>query len=53
MDERKPRLIRKGVPQKVGTSRVAVILVLLLLTSILTPVQADVSVARDDFGILG
>ena len=52
MDERKPRLIRQGLPQKADPRRAAIFLVLVMMSSIAVPVNADVSVARDDFGVL-
>ncbi|MBT4070144.1 MAG: hypothetical protein HOL72_00280 [Euryarchaeota archaeon] len=52
MDERKPRLIRQGLPQKADPRRMAIFLVLVMMSSIAVPVNADVSIARDDFGVL-
>jgi hypothetical protein len=52
MDERKPRLIRQGLPQKADPRRAAIFLVLVMMSSIAVPVNADVSIARDDFGVL-
>nr|MCS5533292.1 hypothetical protein [Candidatus Poseidoniaceae archaeon] len=52
MDERKPRLIRHGLPQKADPRRAAIFLVMVMMSSIAVPVNADVSVARDDFGVL-
>ncbi|MFB1038471.1 MAG: hypothetical protein QMC50_04555 [Candidatus Poseidoniaceae archaeon] len=52
MDERKPRLIRQGLPQKADPRRMSIFLVLVMMSSIAVPANADVSVATDDFGIL-
>ena len=52
MDERKPRLIRQGLPQKADPRRMPIFLVLVMMSSIAVPVNADVSVATDDFGVL-
>ena len=52
MDERKPRLIRQGLPQKADPRRMSIFLVLVMMSSIAVPVNADVSVATDDFGVL-
>ena len=52
MDERKPRLIRQGLPQKADPNRAAIFLALVMMSSIAVPVNADVNIARDDFGVL-
>ena len=52
MDERKPRLIRQGLPQKADPRRMSIFLVLVMMSSIAVPANADVSVATDDFGVL-
>ena len=49
MDERKPRLIRQGLPQKADPRRMSIFLVLVMMSSIAVPAIADVSVATDDF----
>lgn len=52
MDEGSMRMVRGGLPQKTDPRRLAVALVVIMLASLIQPVSADVSVARDDFGVL-
>ena len=52
MDEVAVRVIRAGLPQKRDPRRMAVFLVILMFASVAPPVQADLSVTRDDFGVL-
>lgn len=52
MDEVAVRVLRVGLPQKRDPRRMAVFLVVLMFASIATPVEADLSVTRDDFGVL-
>ena len=46
------RILHRGVQQPVGTSKVAVMLVLLMLLPIVNPTTADESGGKDDFGVL-
>jgi len=46
------RLLHRGVPQPLDSSKVAVALVIVMLLPIFSPVSADESVGRDDFGVL-
>jgi len=52
MVESQPRLIRVGLPQSSDPRRMAVAMVLLMFISLAQPVSADLSVSRNDFGIL-
>ena len=52
MDEPALRLLRVGLPQPNRRGRMAVLLVGLMLFSMMPPVSGDVTVARDDFGVL-
>ena len=52
MDEVAVRVVRAGLPQKRDPRRMAVFLVVLMFASIAQPVQGDLSVTRDDFGVL-
>jgi len=46
------RLLHAGVPRAVDSKKVAILIILVMLLPIYSPVQADQSVGRDDFGIL-
>ncbi len=46
------RMLHRGVPQPLDSRKVAVVLVIVMLLPIFTPVTADESVGRDDFGVL-
>ena len=46
------RMLHRGVPQPLDSRKVAVMLVIVMLLPIFTPVTADESVGRDDFGVL-
>jgi len=52
MVESQPRLIRVGLPQSSDPRRMAVAMVLLMFFSMAQPVGADISVSRNDFGVL-
>ncbi len=52
MEKGAVRVLRAGLPQKRDPRRMAVFLVFLMMASIGTPVEADLSVSRDDFGVL-
>ncbi len=52
MDDTGPRLISRGMPVSKGKHRIAITLVLLFFISTMQPIAADVSVTRDDFGVL-
>ena len=52
MDEPALRLLRVGLPQPNRRGRMAVLLVGIMLFSMMPPVSGDVTVARDDFGVL-
>ena len=52
MDEVAVRVVRAGLPQKRDPRRMAVFLVVLMFASLAQPVQGDLSVTRDDFGVL-
>ncbi len=52
MSESGVRLLHRGVPQPLDSRRVAVLLVIVMLLPIFSPVSADESVGRDDFGVL-
>ena len=52
MVESQPRLIRVGLPQNSDPRRMAVAMVLLMIISLAQPVGADISVSRNDFGVL-
>jgi len=52
MDEKPTRVIRAGLPQSGDPRKAALLLVVVMLLSIMQPVSADVTVARDDFGVL-
>ena len=45
-------MLHRGVPQPLDSRKVAVMLVIVMLLPIFTPVTADESVGRDDFGVL-
>lgn len=52
MDEPALRVVRAGLPQSQNGKGLAFLLVGVMLFSLMQPVSADVSVARDDFGVL-
>ncbi len=52
MDEQGPRLLRAGLRQPDRRGRMAATLVVIMLMSLLQPVSGNVSVAREDFGVL-
>ncbi len=52
MVEEGTRLLRIGLPQGTDPRRMAVAMVVLMLFSMASPVSADISVSRDDFGVL-
>ena len=52
MDEPALRLLRVGLPQPNRRGRLAVFLVSVMLLSMMQPVSGNVTVARDDFGVL-
>ena len=52
MLESQPRLIRVGLAQNSDPRRMAVAMVLLMIISLAQPVGADISVSRNDFGVL-
>ena len=52
MDEPALRLLRVGLRQPNRRGRTAVLLVAVMLLSMMQPVSGDVTVARDDFGVL-
>ncbi len=52
MEEPALRLLRVGLPQPNRRGRMAVLLVGLMMFSMMPPVSGDVTVARDDFGVL-
>ena len=52
MSDSSVRVLHRGVPQPLDSRRVAVALVIVMLLPIFTPVSANESVGRDDFGIL-
>ena len=52
MVESQPRLIRVGLPQSTDPRRMAVFLVLLMFISLAQPAGADLSISRNDFGVL-
>tara|TARA_B100000459_G_scaffold144698_1_gene107936 strand:- start:13389 stop:18071 length:4683 start_codon:yes stop_codon:yes gene_type:complete len=52
MVESQPRLIRVGLPQNSDPRRMAVLLVFLMLISLTQPASANLSVSRNDFGVL-
>ena len=52
MDATGTRLISRGLPVRRGKNRIAIALVLLFFISTMQPIAADVSVTRDDFGVL-
>ena len=52
MSESGVRLSITGVPQPLDSSKVAIMLVIVMLLPIFNPVSADESVGRDDFGVL-
>ena len=52
MSESGVRLLHRGVPQPLDSSKVAIMLVIVMLLPIFSPVSADESVGRDDFGVL-
>jgi len=52
MVEGQPRLIRVGLPQSSDPRKVALAMVLLMFVSLASPAGADLSVSRNDFGVL-
>ena len=52
MDEPALRLLRAGLRQPNRRGRTAVMLVAVMMLSLMPPVSGDVTVARDDFGVL-
>ena len=52
MDEPALRVVRAGLPQSNNGKGLAFLLVSVMLFSLVQPVSADISVARDDFGVL-
>ncbi len=46
------RMLHRGVPQPLNSSRVAVLLIIIMFLPIFNPVTADESAGRDDFGVL-
>ena len=52
MVEGQPRLIRVGLPQASDPRRMAVAMVVLMFISMAQPAGADLSVSRNDFGVL-
>ena len=52
MSESSVRLLHRGVPQPLDSSKVAIMLVIVMLLPIFSPVSANESVGRDDFGVL-
>lgn len=52
MVEGQPRLIRVGLPQASDPRRMAVAMVILMFISMAQPAGADLSVSRNDFGVL-
>ena len=52
MSDSSVRVLHRGVPQPLDSRRVAVVLVIVMLLPIFTPVSANESIGRDDFGIL-
>jgi hypothetical protein len=52
MHERKPRLLVKGLTEKNDHRGLSIFLVCLFLAAIAHPASADLSVKRDDFGVL-
>ncbi len=46
------RLLYRGVPQPLESSKVAIMLVIVMLLPIFNPVSANESAGRDDFGVL-
>ena len=52
MSESGVRLLHRGVPQPLDSSKVAIMLVIVMLLPIFNPVSADESAGRDDFGVL-
>ena len=52
MVESQPRLIRVGLPQSSDPRRMAVALIFLMIISLAQPASADLSVSRNDFGVL-
>ena len=46
------RLLHAGLPQAVKGQRMALIIFMIMITPVFQPVGADLSVAKDDFGIL-
>tara|TARA_B100001287_G_scaffold97247_1_gene81724 strand:- start:1588 stop:6219 length:4632 start_codon:yes stop_codon:yes gene_type:complete len=45
-------MLHRGVPQPIDSSKVAIMLVIVMLLPIFTPVNANDSVGRNDFGVL-
>lgn len=52
MDEPALRLLRAGLRQPNRRGRTAVMLVVVMMLSMMPPVSGDVTIARDDFGVL-
>ncbi len=52
MDEVAVRVVRAGLPQQRDPRRMAVFLVVVMFASIAQPAGADLSVTRDDYGVL-
>ena len=52
MDEREPRLLVKGLIRKSDHRGLSIFLVCIFLAALAQPVTADLSVKRDDFGVL-
>ena len=46
------RLLYAGVPKPVDSKKIAIVLILVLLLPVYSPVQAEQTIGRDDFGIL-
>ena len=46
------RLLHAGVPRPFDSKKVAIVLILVMMMPIYSPVHADQTVGRDDFGIL-
>ena len=52
MDGSGLRLLRAGLPQPNRRGRTAAVLVSIMLLSLMPPVTGDVTIARDDWGVL-
>ena len=46
------RLLYAGVPKPIDSKKIAIVLILVLLLPVYSPVQAEQTIGRDDFGIL-